>query len=141
MKHVICLKAEVLICRATLLQRCLFVTETRCQSVGKPLTFFTWWASQEAAERADRDLRTAYEQTALKKNKLGGKQSAGPWGKTLIRVLSYHESHNWIIHTPQLYSIFYLIQSRMWVWKQFFEVWKCWPLALETSLTKKHVLH
>lgn len=103
---------------------------TRCQSAWILLTLFSRSASQEAGEREDRDLRTLCEQPSIQN---GEKHPAGPWGKALIRILFYHKSHGWIIHVRQLYSISHLIRCRMWVWKEFFEVRKCWQLAQETS--------
>lgn len=104
---------------------------TRCQSVSVNSADFVLLASIRTSRGARRWRPQNFAQAAS--HTKWGKQSAGPWGKALIRIVSYHKPHNWIIHVLQLYSISYLICRRMWAWKHFFEVWKCWPLAWETS--------
>ena len=101
------------------------------------MTWWEWvWNLHLLRTRGNRRARThtpqtpppvrAASHTEKEKNTL-----QEPWGKASIRILPYHKSQSWIIHTWQLQSS--RIHSRMWAWQRFFEVWICLPSAQGTS--------
>ena len=127
--HVALEGGEVLIYKATLLQS----EQPVCwQRLDVTQCEFCWLCSPGGHQRKQESERieTSKPCTSSQPCKMRGEKKlpAGPWGKAQIRILSYHKSRNWIIHGRQLYSISYLIHSRMWVLKKKKNVLWSWEM-------------